>query len=62
MPFAQELVFVVSMAVVLTMLHMVTRDVEPKTRQAIIFASIIIFAFRATPASATAISGGPSTS
>ncbi|WP_273511805.1 hypothetical protein [Phreatobacter oligotrophus] len=48
-PFAQELVFVVSMAVVLTMLHMVTRDVEPKTRQAIIFASIIIFAFRATP-------------
>lgn len=48
-PYAQEVVFVGSMAVVLTMLHLVTRDIDPKTRRAIIFASIIIFAFRATP-------------
>lgn len=48
-PYAQELVFVVSMTVVLTMLHLVTRDIDPKTRQAIVFATIIIFAFRATP-------------
>jgi MFS family permease len=48
-PYAQELVFVVSMTVVLSMLHMVTRDIDPKTRQAIVFATIIIFAFRATP-------------
>jgi len=48
-PYAQEVVFVVSMTVVLTMLHLVTRDIDPKTRRAILFASIIIFAFRATP-------------
>lgn len=48
-PYAQEIVFVGSMAVVLTMLHLVTRDIDPKTRSSIIFASIIIFAFRATP-------------
>jgi MFS family permease len=48
-PYAQELVFVVSMTVVLTMLHLVTRDIDPKTRRAIVFATIIIFAFRATP-------------
>lgn len=48
-PYAQEVVFVGSMAIVLTMLHLVTRDIDPKTRRAIIFASVIIFAFRATP-------------
>ncbi|MGQ3356374.1 MAG: hypothetical protein ACT6XY_19230 [Phreatobacter sp.] len=48
-PYAQEVVFTGSMAIVLTMLHLVTRDIDPKTRRAIIFASVIIFAFRATP-------------
>jgi MFS family permease len=48
-PFAQELVFVLSMAVICTMLVIVTRDVDAKTRRAILFTSIIIFAFRATP-------------
>ncbi|AVO46499.1 hypothetical protein [Phreatobacter cathodiphilus] len=48
-PYAQEVVFVGSMAIVLTMLHLVTRDIDPKTRRAILFASVIIFAFRATP-------------
>jgi MFS family permease len=48
-PYAQEVVFAGSMAIVLTMLHLVTRDIDPKTRRAILFASVIIFAFRATP-------------
>lgn len=48
-PYAQEVVFVGSMAVVVTMLHLVTRDIDPKTRSSILFASVIIFAFRATP-------------
>ncbi len=49
LPFAQELVFVLSMLVVCTMLVFVTRDLDAGTRRAILFASIIIFAFRATP-------------
>jgi hypothetical protein len=48
-PFGQELIFVLSMAVICTMLVFVTRDLDPKTRQAILFTSIIVFAFRATP-------------
>jgi hypothetical protein len=48
-PHAQELIFVLSMAVVCTMLVLVTRDLDRKSRRAILFAIIIIFAFRATP-------------
>jgi BT1 family len=48
-PFGQELIFVISMAVICTMLVLVTRELDGKSRQAILFASIIIFAFRATP-------------
>ncbi|MCC6948296.1 MAG: hypothetical protein IT539_11065 [Bradyrhizobiaceae bacterium] len=48
-PYSQEWIFVISMAVVCTMLYMITRDVEPKTQQAILFTTIIIFLFRATP-------------
>ena len=48
-PFAQELVFVLSMAVICTMLVLVTRELSPATRRAILCTSIIIFAFRATP-------------
>jgi hypothetical protein len=49
LPFGQELVFVLSMLVICTMLFFVTRELDAKTRRAILFASIIIFAFRATP-------------
>jgi len=49
LPFGQELVFVLSMLVICAMLVFVTRESDPKTRRAILFASIIIFAFRATP-------------
>ncbi len=48
-PFAQELTFALSMAVICTMLVLVTRELAPETRRAILFTSIIIFAFRATP-------------
>ncbi len=48
-PYAQEFIFVLSMAVVCTMLVLVTRDLDHKSRMAIFYTSIIIFAFRATP-------------
>ncbi|MBM3528389.1 MAG: folate/biopterin family MFS transporter [Alphaproteobacteria bacterium] len=48
-PYAQEIVFVVSMTVVCTMLVLVTRELDHATRMAILFTTIIIFAFRATP-------------
>jgi MFS family permease len=48
-PFAQELTFVLSMAVICTMLVIVTRELSPEKRKAILFTGIIIFAFRATP-------------
>jgi len=47
--FAQELIFIVSMAVICTMLFFVTRELDTPTRRAILFTTIIIFAFRATP-------------
>lgn len=49
LPFGQELVFVLSMLVICTMLYFVTRKLDARTRRAILFASVIIFAFRATP-------------
>jgi MFS family permease len=48
-PYNQELVFALSMGVICTMLVLVTRELDAKTRRAILFTSIIIFAFRATP-------------
>jgi hypothetical protein len=48
-PFGQELIFAVSMAVICTMLVLVTRELDHQTRLAILFSSIIIFAFRAGP-------------
>jgi hypothetical protein len=48
-PFAQELIFLLSMTVICTMLVFVTREIEASTRRAILFTSVIIFAFRATP-------------
>lgn len=48
-PYAQEIVFVISMAVISTMLTYVTRDVPTPTRMRILYAALIIFAFRAVP-------------
>jgi hypothetical protein len=49
-PYGQEVIFVLSMTVICTMLVWVTRDVDHKTRMAIFYTTLIIFAFRATPA------------
>ncbi|MGE3868081.1 MAG: hypothetical protein AB7F51_01060 [Pseudorhodoplanes sp.] len=48
-PFGQEIIFVISMTVICGMLIWITRDLDPNTRLAILYTSIIIFAFRATP-------------
>jgi BT1 family len=48
-PFGQEVIFALSMTVICAMLVFVTRELDTKTRRAILFTSIIIFAFRATP-------------
>jgi MFS family permease len=49
MPFSQEIIFVVSMSVVCYMLALVTRELDHETRMGILFTTIIVFAFRATP-------------
>jgi hypothetical protein len=48
-PFAQEIVFAISMIVISALLVLVTRELEPETRRSILFATIVIFVFRATP-------------
>jgi MFS family permease len=48
-PYNQEIVFVISMAVVLAMLARVTSEIPRETRLKIAYAALIIFAFRATP-------------
>ncbi len=48
-PFAQEIIFVISMGVVCGMLVFVTRELDHKTRMTILYAAIIIFAFRSAP-------------
>jgi hypothetical protein len=48
-PFSQELTFALSMVVVCAMLVVVTRDIDANTRRSILYASIIIFVFRAAP-------------
>jgi hypothetical protein len=48
-PFNQEIVFLVSMAVVVWMLRRVTHEIDHATQMRIVYAAVIIFAFRATP-------------
>lgn len=47
--YGQEVAFFMSMVVICTMLVIVTRDLDRNSRQAILFATVIIFAFRASP-------------
>ncbi|MDX2307314.1 MAG: hypothetical protein NW216_03650 [Hyphomicrobium sp.] len=49
LPYAQELTFAVSLAVVVAMLARVTADIAPETKLRILYAALIIFFFRATP-------------
>jgi hypothetical protein len=48
-PLNQEIVFLVSMTVVIWMLSRVTHEIDHATQMRIVFAAIIIFAFRAVP-------------
>jgi hypothetical protein len=48
-PFGQEVIFLISMGVVCYMLVLVTAELDHNTRMGILFATIIVFAFRATP-------------
>lgn len=48
-PFAQEIIFLVSMGVICTMLVLVTRGLARPAQLAILYTTVIIFAFRATP-------------
>ena len=48
-PLNQEIVFVVSMAVVCAMLVRVVRDLDEATKRTIFFAALIIFIYRAAP-------------
>jgi hypothetical protein len=47
--FNQEVVFIVSMAVIVAMLKRVVRDLDPAAKRVIFYAAIVIFVFRATP-------------
>jgi hypothetical protein len=49
MPFGQEIIFVISMGVVCYMLVLVTAELDHNSRMGILFATIIVFAFRAAP-------------
>jgi hypothetical protein len=49
LPFGQEVIFLISMGVVCTMLVLVTAELDHNTRMGILYATIIVFAFRATP-------------
>src|SRR6516165_4601255 len=48
-PFGQEIVFLISLAVVGYMLVLVTAELDDDTRMGILFAAVIVFAFRAAP-------------
>jgi hypothetical protein len=49
LPFNQEIVFVISMTVVIWMLGKVAGEIEESTRMRMVFAAIIIFTFRSVP-------------
>ena len=48
-PFEQEMIFALTLAVICAMLTVLTRELDAKTRRAIVFTSVIIFVFRAMP-------------
>lgn len=48
-PYSQELIFLVSMAVVIAMLVRVVGELNPQAKRKIFFAAIVIFVFRSTP-------------
>ena len=49
-PGRQEVVFLISLAVIVTMLRRVMAELSSETRRGLVMAAVLIFAFRATPA------------
>ncbi|KUJ80875.1 hypothetical protein AVO45_07565 [Ruegeria marisrubri] len=49
MPFSQEIVFAGSMAIVLTLMRQLVRNLEPDKARALVGTAIIVFVFRAVP-------------
>jgi len=47
--FAQEIVFVVSMAIVLFLIGQLTRELDPEARRVLVGTAVVIFVFRAVP-------------
>ena len=48
-PFAEEIVFSLSMAIVLFMIWRITRELEPAARNLLVGTAIVVFVFRAMP-------------
>ncbi len=48
-PYPEELVFSISMAIVIFLMWRLTRELEPEARNVLVGTAIIIFVFRATP-------------
>jgi hypothetical protein len=48
-PFAQEIVFAVSMAIILALIWRLTRELDPRAQQTLIGTAVVIFVFRALP-------------
>jgi len=48
-PFAQEIIFIGSMSIILFLMYRLTLELEPQQRNMLIGTAIIIFVFRATP-------------
>jgi len=49
-PYAQELVFAVSLAVILFLLWRLARELEPAAREVLVATALVLFLYRATPA------------
>jgi hypothetical protein len=47
--FGQEAIFALSMAIILTLIWRLTRELEPRARQTLIGTAVVIFVFRALP-------------
>lgn len=50
LPFGQEVIFAVSLAVIAALLRLTIADIDVERRRSIVYAAIVIFVFRAMPA------------
>ena len=50
LPYAQEAIFVLSLAIILTLIRFTLADLDTQTRRNVVYAAFLIFVFRAMPA------------